>query len=65
MYGNACLYYAESILTRINVHSPWNSAVIVDNRSIGPEILKVSATSNEPKKKHLMFSKVIFVIHVL
>jgi len=49
MYGNACLYYTEIILTRINGHSPCNSAVTVDNRSINPEILKVSATSNAPE----------------
>jgi len=49
MYGNTCLYYTEIILTRINGHSPWTSAVVVDNLSISPEILKVSATSNAPE----------------
>jgi len=49
MYGNACLYYTEIILTRINGRSPWNSAVFVNNRYVSPEIIKVSAASNAPE----------------
>ena len=49
MHGKACLYYKESILTRINGHSPWNSTVTIHNRSIGPEVLQVSVTGNAPE----------------
>jgi hypothetical protein len=40
--------YVYLILTLINGQIPCNFAVILDNRSIGPEILKFSATINVP-----------------